>query len=248
MKLRFVLRNVTSAVLPSTKWIRFYASKMHVALDTPSVFISFSPVNDFQMNQYLLGCKKTGTAALVDCGDKQFQRWIDTAKQQGLTIQHLLQTHAHVDHIYGLKATKDALPECPIYLHFGDKVWYNEVEMQGRMYGMRCPQPPEPEVELKDGDNIKVGDIELEVIHVPGHCPGQVSFYSKKHKFMICGDLLFQGSIGRTDFPHCSHKAMIASLKRVMKLPDDTLVCPGHMFTTTIGEERRNNMFVADLK
>jgi glyoxylase-like metal-dependent hydrolase (beta-lactamase superfamily II) len=103
------------------------------------------------------------------------------------------------------------------------------------MFGLPLEQPPDPDMELKDGQKIMVGNVVLEVIHTPGHCPGHVCFYCEAHGFLIGGDLIFEGSVGRTDFPMCDSGKMKSSLKRIMQLPDETKLFPGHMNPTTIG-------------
>mmetsp|Transcript_11098 Transcript_11098/g.26951 ORF Transcript_11098/g.26951 Transcript_11098/m.26951 type:complete len:149 (+) Transcript_11098:199-645(+) len=134
--------------------------------------------------------------------------------------------------------------EVPVYLHPADLPWYQAAPMQSGMFGLPLEQPSDPEEELFDGQIIKVGHVPLEVIHTPGHCPGHCALYCEPHGFLIAGDLLFAGSVGRTDFPMSDPSLMRESLKRVMELPDHTKVFPGHMQPTTIGTERRHNPFL----
>ena len=115
------------------------------------------------------------------------------------------------------------------------------------MFGISCSQPPDADVAIADGDTLHVGDIALSVMHTPGHSPGHVCFHLEEHHVLVGGDLLFRGSIGRTDFPGCDSDKMQASLKRVLELDDTTLVLPGHMEVTTIGEERATNPFLQGL-
>jgi hypothetical protein len=135
----------------------------------PQALLSFEIVTPFQMNQYLLGCTRTGKAAIIDCGCATAS--LATAKNFGLTIEYLLQTHAHIDHIAGLADIKQsALPDAPIYLHPDDLPWYRAAERQAEMFGMPLKQPPEITHELRDGAVVCIGEIELKVKAVHSHC------------------------------------------------------------------------------
>ena len=209
----------------------------------PQAVLSYEIVTKFQMNQYLLGCLRSGKAAIFDTGCCRAS--METAKNLGLQIEYLFQTHAHIDHIAGLAEIKEsALADVPIYLHPADLPWYLACERQAEIFGMHLRQPPPIDVELCDGDVLSVGAIELKVIHTPGHCPGHVCFYNEQHGFLIAGDLLFRGSVGRTDFPLSDPAAMKESIRKIMRLPDETRVFPGHMMPTSIGHERRHNPHV----
>ena len=222
-------------------------ASFEVPLNTNDVVILSRPVTMFQMNQLLLGCKRSGEAALVDAGGVPAP-WIECAERHNLQIWHVLQTHAHIDHISGLKETKEKLPNARIYLHPLDKPVYDSAEQQGQMFGVPFDGPLPPiDADLADGDKLLVGDIELTCHHLPGHSPGHVVFSSVDHGFVIGGDLLFQGSVGRTDLPLCDPEAMAQSIKKLYQiegLSDDTLVLTGHMGHTTLGTERRTNPFV----
>lgn len=209
----------------------------------PQALLSYEIVTPFQMNQYLLGCARTGKAAIIDTGCATAS--LATAKAHGLTIEYLLQTHAHIDHIAGLAEIKqETLPDAPIYLHPEDLPWYRAADKQAEMFGIPLRQPPEIDVELQNGDVVSIGEIELKVIHTPGHCPGHVCFYNEHHEFLLAGDLLFRGSVGRTDFPMSDPSAMRESLRTIMRLPDRTKVFAGHMMPTSIGHERTRNPHV----
>eukprot|EP00736_Rhodelphis_marinus_P002431 Rmarinus@m.23697 len=211
--------------------------------DSPFVVVS-KPVGPFQMNQYIVGCKETKEAAIVDCGDTNLSTWIDWASRNDYTIKHILQTHAHIDHVSGLSEVKSALPDAQIYLHKDDLELYHTATKQASMFGVFCNEPPPPDAHVSDKDVLEVGSLRLNVLHTPGHCPGHVCYYEAVHKVLFAGDLLFQGSIGRTDFPLSDPSAMARSLRRVMTLPDEVLVLPGHMAPTTIGIERESNPFI----
>ena len=205
------------------------------------------PVTNFQMNQSLIGCKNTGEAAIVDAGGP-IAPFMEAAERKGLQIWHLLQTHAHIDHVSGLKESKEKLPAALVYLHPLDLPVYDSVPQQSQMFGVECALPlPEVDVNLEDGQKIGIGDIELEVVLTPGHSPGHCVFVNKAHQFIIGGDLLFENSIGRTDLPLCNPTDMEDSIRKLYSIPDmtdDCLVLPGHMNVTTLGKERENNPYV----
>ena len=204
-------------------------------------------VTPFQMNQYLLGCKQSGEAALIDTGDSIPQRWIDAASEDGLTIRHILLTHAHVDHVAGLAETKALLPDAPSHLHPADGWTLLSAPAQGMMFGLSCPTLPAADVDLQDEAELCIGSLRLRVMHTPGHAPGHVVFHLPKHDLLFSGDLLFRRSIGRTDFPGCDPAKMEASLRRVLELPGCTRVFPGHMEQTTIEAEAQSNPFLQGL-
>lgn len=208
-------------------------------VETDELVLFTSPVGPFAMNQSLLGCKKTGEAVLIDAGEPP-QRFLEAARQRELSIKAVLQTHAHVDHVAGLGPTLEAIP-VPVYLHAADLPIYRFVPQQAQLYGF--PVPPLPEIEhlYADGDSFTVGDLELQILHTPGHSPGHVCLYAEAQGLLIGGDLLFRGSIGRTDLPFCDPQQMGISLRRIFTLPDPTLVIPGHGEPTTIGHERASN-------
>lgn len=222
------------------------AAQPRTVLETDALIVKTLPVTPFEMNMYLLGCKSTGDAAIVDAGDSDVARWVEAAGGDG-AIKHVLQTHGHVDHVAGLADFKEALPDAPVYLHPLDDWIAAAAPAQGLAMGMRCPSPPAADVALADGDVLRVGDLEIGVLHTPGHAPGHVCFYLAAHAALFGGDLIFQGSIGRTDFPGCDADDMRASLRRASELPPDTVVFPGHMGPTTIGAEVASNPFLQGL-
>ena len=231
----------------STYQLSSSGASFNVVLENDSVVILTRPVTDFQMNQSLIGCKNTGEAAVVDCGGKPAP-FMEAAERKGLQIWHLLQTHAHIDHVSGLKETKEKLPAALVYLHPLDLPVYDSVPQQSQMFGVSCDLPlPKIEQYLEDGTSIHVGEIKLDVILTPGHSPGHCVFVNKEHQFIVGGDLLFQNSIGRTDLPLCNPSDMEESIRKLYSIPDvndDCLVIPGHMGCTTLGTERQSNPFV----
>ena len=191
-------------------------------------------------------CKVSGEAAIIDSGDTHPQGWIDCASEHGVEIKHLLQTHAHIDHVAGLADTKDALPDAPVYLHPLDFPWIEQIQQQADMFGIkvRTDLPP-VDVELEDGQTVKVGELELSAIHTPGHAPGHVCFHCESENLLFVGDLIFQGSIGRTDLPMCDGEQMSKSIAQIAStLPGETILLPGHMGKTTLEYEKLNNPFL----
>ncbi len=178
--------------------------------------------------------------AVVDPGEGALGLWREASA--GRTLDKILLTHAHIDHILGLGALKDATG-APIYLHAADRFLVEELESIAALYGLEVEPAPLPDVEWKDGDRVRLGETDLEVIHTPGHSPGSVSLRFSEGVFT--GDALFAGSIGRTDLPGGSFEVLERSIKeRLYRLPEALVIYPGHMGTSTIGEERRSNPFV----
>ncbi|MCB9532863.1 MAG: MBL fold metallo-hydrolase [Myxococcales bacterium] len=201
------------------------------------------PVGPFAMNQYLVACPKTQEAALIDCGGPPdlFARFCE---ERSLRITRISLTHAHVDHVAGLFETRALLGgDVPIELHADDARVYASAPKRAAAYGFRVDAPPPPDRWFADGDTVEVGELRFDVWHTPGHCPGHVCFVDSERRFVLAGDLLFRGGVGRTDFPECEPEKMGPSLSRLMTLPDETEVYAGHMEPTTIGRERGSNPF-----
>ena len=206
----------------------------------------FDIVGPLMMNQYLIGCARTGQAVLIDAGDAKAAS--GAAKSFGFDIQHILLTHAHSENIAALADLREIHRNiAPIHLHPADLPNYEAAGTQSKVDGMlgSVRQPPPVDMELCDGQMIAVGQFELMVIHTPGHTTGHVCFYCEEHGFLIGGDLLFSGSVGRTDLPGGNATHMQQSLRKIMRLPDHTRVFAGHMNPTTIVVERRKNPHVS---
>lgn len=197
-------------------------------------------VGAFQENSYLVVDPATKRAVLVDPG-AEAQELIAMVRQSGATLEAIWLTHAHIDHIGAIAEVKRTW-NVPVYLHPADQPLYDRGAMQAAVYGLPFEQPPAPERELADGDVLTLGNLTFDVLHVPGHAPGHVVFVGQGN--MIGGDLLFAGSIGRTDLPFSDPNRMMESLERVASLPEATAVHPGHGPATTIGVERATNPFL----
>lgn len=204
------------------------------------------PVTPFQQNCTLIWCEQTHKAAVVDPGG-DLDRIKAAVDEEGVTLEKILLTHAHIDHAGGTAAlaAEYALPiEGP---HIADKFWIDALPQQSQMFRFPMAQSFTPDRWLQDGDNVSVGEIHLQVIHCPGHTPGHVVFYQPDKALALVGDVLFRGSIGRTDFPKGDHEALIRSIReKLFPLGDDIAFIPGHGPMSTFGNERRTNPFVAD--
>lgn len=203
------------------------------------------PVGPFQCNCTILGDQKTGEAIVVDPGD-QLEFILERLRMHNLTkITAIVHTHAHLDHI---GATADLHREfnAPVGLHEGDRFLWDAVDMQAMMLRLRKPNTCDFDLKLDDGQTLRFSDVEGEVMHTPGHTPGSVSFhFPVLDKLLITGDTLFQGSIGRTDLPGGDFEQIIGSIRsRLLTLPDETRVIPGHGPMTTIGLEKQYNPFL----
>jgi glyoxylase-like metal-dependent hydrolase (beta-lactamase superfamily II) len=207
------------------------------------VKISWRTVGPFQENSYLVVDEASGRCALVDPGDEA-ARIIAAVEESGATLDAVWLTHAHIDHIGALAAVKRRW-DVPVWMHAADEPLFAAAPMQAQFYGLRFDVPPRPERTLADGDVLTLGALRFTVMHVPGHAPGLCVFHG--HGVAIAGDLLFAGSIGRTDLPLSSPQEMQRSLDRIAQLPSETVVYPGHGAVTTIGEERESNPFLNGL-
>ena len=202
------------------------------------------PVTPFEQNCSLIICPKTQRAALVDPGG-DLDQLKAAAEARGVTIEKILLTHGHIDHCgeAGLLAKELGVPiEGP---HRDDAFWIEQLPTQGKMFGFPALAPFLPDRWLVDGDTVTVGELVLEVIHCPGHTPGHVVFVDLVARIAFVGDVLFAGSIGRTDFPKGNHEDLLRSIKeRLFPLGDDMAFVPGHGPMSTFGEERVSNPFV----
>jgi hydroxyacylglutathione hydrolase len=199
-------------------------------------------VGPFEENCYLVVDEETRRAALVDPGDEA-SRIVRMVRDSGAELEAIWLTHAHIDHIGALAAVKRVWTNVPVFLHPADEPLFAAGERQAAFYGLTFEQPAPPDRPFADGDRARVGRLEFEVLHTPGHAPGLVVLHG--HGIVLAGDLLFAGSIGRTDLPLANPAEMEASLARVMReLPDETVVHPGHGPSTTMGRERATNPFL----
>lgn len=204
------------------------------------------PVTPFEQNCTLLWCTETMKAAVVDPGGN-LERIRAAAEEEGVTQEKILLTHAHIDHAGGTAelAKASGLPiEGP---HREDDFWIQGLPMQAQMFGFPAPEIFTPNRWLEDGDTVTVGNEVLEVLHCPGHTPGHVVFFHRDSKLAQVGDVLFNGSIGRTDFPKGDYNTLIRSIReKLFALGDDVQFICGHGPMSTFGRERKTNPFVSD--
>jgi glyoxylase-like metal-dependent hydrolase (beta-lactamase superfamily II) len=204
------------------------------------------PVTPFEQNCTLLWCNETNKAAVVDPGG-DLDRIRAAVEAEGVTLEKILLTHAHIDHAGGTAelAKSAGLPiEGP---HRDDNFWIQGLAMQAQMFGFPAPEVFTPDRWLEDGDTVAVGNETLEVLHTPGHTPGHVVFFHRGSKLAQVGDVLFNGSIGRTDFPKGDYNTLIHSIReKLFPLGDDVNFICGHGPMSTFGQERATNLFVSD--
>jgi len=204
------------------------------------------PVTPFQQNCSLLWCEETMEGAVVDPGG-DLDRILEMAEDAGVTLVKILLTHAHVDHAGGTAALAAWLGIPIEGPQQEDRFWIDLLPEQCEMFGFPPAATFTPDRWLEDGDTVQFGRQTLEVIHCPGHTPGHVVFFHPGERLAIVGDVLFKGSIGRTDFPRGDYDTLIKSIReRLFPLGDDVVFIPGHGPLSTFGEERRDNPFVGD--
>ena len=203
------------------------------------------PVTPFAQNCSLLWCTRTMRGVLVDAGG-DLDRLKQAIAKAGITVEKLLVTHGHMDHcgLTGVLAKDLGVPvEGP---HEGDRFWIESLDDPSKRYGLPG-ESFEPDRWLVDGDKVRFGEIELDVIHCPGHTPGHVVFHHAPSRLAVVGDVIFQGSIGRTDFPKGDFDTLISSIRdRLWPLGNAVAFIPGHGPMSTFGDERRSNPFCGD--
>lgn len=212
----------------------------------PLLSVTVVPVTAFQQNCSVLRCNRTGRGAVVDPGG-EIERVMEAAREMEASIEKILVTHGHLDHVGAVAALAAQLGVPVEGPHPDDGFWIDALVEQGRMFGFPPSEPFTPDRWLGEGDTVEFGEVRLDVHHCPGHTPGHVVFFHEPSRLAIVGDVLFRGSIGRTDFPRGDYDTLIDSIRRrLFPLGDDVQFIPGHGPTSTIGHERRTNPFVAD--
>ena len=202
------------------------------------------PVTPFQQNASIVYCEATRQAAVIDPGG-ELPRLLAAVDELGVTLQQIWLTHAHIDHAggAGTLAREQGLPI--VGPHPGDQFWIDALAAQSRQFGFPAAEAFTPTRWLADGDQVSVGECVLDVRHCPGHTPGHVVFHDPQTQRAFVGDVLFAGSIGRTDFPGGDHDTLVSSIRnRLWPMGDETVFIPGHGPESSFGRERRSNPFV----
>lgn len=203
------------------------------------------PVTPFQQNATVLWCPETLRAAVCDPGG-DLPLILRLVEREGLTLERILVTHGHIDHAGGVAELADSLGLPIEGPHRDDQFWIDGMPQQSRMFGFPDVRSFTPTRWLAGGDTVAIGNQTLQVVHCPGHTPGHVCFYHAPSRLAIVGDVLFQGSIGRTDFPKGDYDTLIASIRtQLFPLGDDVDFIPGHGPMSNFGEERRYNPYVS---
>jgi glyoxylase-like metal-dependent hydrolase (beta-lactamase superfamily II) len=210
----------------------------------PPLRAAIIPVTPLQQNCTLIWCTATMKAAVVDPGG-DLPRIHAAIAEAGVTVEQVLLTHGHIDHAGEAKPLADELGVPITGPHQADRFWLARLDEDGRNYGIRGVVF-EPDRWLDDGDTVRVGDLTLDVYLTPGHTPGHVIFHHAPSRFALVGDVLFQGSIGRTDFPLGSFDDLVTSVTQKLWPLGDVTFIPGHGQPSTFGHERRTNPFVGD--
>ncbi|MFI4934611.1 MAG: MBL fold metallo-hydrolase [Caulobacterales bacterium] len=213
---------------------------------SPPIRAVIAPVTPLQQNCTIVWCAKTKKAAVIDPGG-EVPRLLQILADQGLTLEKIWVTHGHLDHAGGTAALKEATGVPIEGPHPADQFWIDDIGKNAARWGMADARVFTPDRWLEDGDRVTLGETEWEVYHCPGHTPGHVIFFNREARFAQVGDVLFAGSIGRTDFPRGSFPDLISSItQKLWPLGDDVVFVPGHNQISTFGDERRTNPFVSD--
>jgi glyoxylase-like metal-dependent hydrolase (beta-lactamase superfamily II) len=204
------------------------------------------PVGMLRCNCSIFGDEETREAIVIDPGDNiaEIRQILD---RHGLRVKAIVITHAHIDHIAGAQKLKVATG-APVYLNANDEELYDDIAVQAAWLGMPVPERTAIDVQPRDGDTLQLGRCQFQVLHTPGHTQGSISLFLPTEQKLIAGDTLFRDSIGRTDLPGGDGRQILHSIRgKLLVLPDETVVVPGHGGNTTIGRERERNPFLRGL-
>lgn len=204
------------------------------------------PVGVLQCNCSIFGDETTREAIVIDPGD-EIADILAILKRHGLTVKAIVITHAHIDHIGGAAKLK-AATGAPVYLNQRDQDLYDHLDLQAAWIGTATPERTAIDMPIKDGDRLRIGETDFHVLHTPGHTQGSISLWIPEEHKLIAGDTLFRDSIGRTDLPGGDGRQILLSIRdKLLPLPEETVVIPGHGSATTIGREKERNPFLRAL-
>ena len=204
------------------------------------------PVGMLQCNCSIFGQEQTREALVIDPGD-EIARVLEILARHGLKVKAIVITHAHIDHIGGAQKLKQATG-APVYMNQNDRQLQKMLDVQAAWLGTRAPEQVEIDVEAKEGDCLAIGAAEFHVLHTPGHTQGSIALWIPSERKLVAGDTLFRDSIGRTDLPGGNGRQILRSIHdKLLPLPDETVVIPGHGENTTIGREKQFNYFLQGL-
>ena len=209
------------------------------------LFIEMMTLGPVMTNTYIVADENTGEAVVIDPADEG-RRIAEELHKRNWRIVSIWLTHAHFDHIAGAAELADnSKPIPPVALHAADnQLW--RIQGGAAFFGMKIDPGPEPTIELRHDQILNLGSCQFKVLHAPGHTPGHVMFYNESESVLFCGDVIFQGSIGRTDLPGGDYQTLINSINsRVMTMPDETVLLTGHGPQSTVGIERQFNPFIS---
>lgn len=210
----------------------------------PDFRVAVVPVTPFQQNCSLVFHAKTKVGAVVDPGgDVALIR--EAIRKTGLTVNKIIITHGHIDHAGGAAELKEVLGVPVIGPHWADKFLLESLPQSGARFGILTARAVEPDQWIAEGDEVEIGGHDFKAVEAPGHSPGSVVYYCEKARFALMGDVLFRGSIGRTDIPGGNHEQLLSSIReKVLPLGDDVVFLPGHGEASSIGDERLGNPFL----
>ena len=202
-------------------------------------------VGQLQSNCFIIADDNTKEAIIIDPGDEP-DRIIDVVKGNSLNVRYILCTHAHFDHVGAISDIKDET-DAKIVVHKDEGEIYEGARDQAAFWGYELEPLPEPDMFVQEGDKLEVGDLKFEILHTPGHSPGGLCLYSEDEKVVFTGDTLFAGSVGMTDFYGGDMDKLKKSFSRLMSLPPDTKVFPGHGPVSSIRQEKDSNFFMEEI-
>lgn len=210
----------------------------------PKLKVIVVPVTPFQQNCSLIFNEETLQGAVIDPGG-DIQKILKAIEQAAVKVEKILLTHGHIDHAGGASELRDLLGVKIEGPHPGDLFLLKDLPNNGERFGIRGARSFEPDRWLDEGNEVEVAEMKFSIHHAPGHSPGSVVFFNSENRFALMGDVLFQNSIGRTDFPYGSEKTLLTSIReKILPLGDDVVFLPGHGSASQIGVERKNNPFL----